>query len=311
MADQLAAAFLPAYGNPVVHAPAPDARSPARGHGCSRAPTAPRRCARRRARRMLTGRRPSRSASTTTRRELPAADAHARPPPARRRLPHGARRQDALRRPRPAARLRGAADHRRLPGRLRLDAGLAAGAAASACPGTTTCRACSTPAVREAAMQTDYDDEVCFRAVAAAPRAAQRPDARGRSSWRSRSRTRTTPGRCAGATGISTTTPRSTRRRCRRSRAPSADPHSLRLRDMYRHRPRPLTDARGARGAARLLRGGQLHRRAGRRAARRARGRPAWTTRRSSCSRPTTARCWASAASGTRCRSSRARRGCR
>ena len=41
-------------------------------------------------------------------------------------LPHGARRQDALRRARPAARLRGAAHHRHLPGRLRLDAGLAA-----------------------------------------------------------------------------------------------------------------------------------------------------------------------------------------
>ena len=35
-------------------------------------------------------------------------------------------RQDALRRPGPAARLRGAADHRHLPGRLRLDAGLRA-----------------------------------------------------------------------------------------------------------------------------------------------------------------------------------------
>ena len=33
-------------------------------------------------------------------------------------------RQDALLRPRPAARIRGAADHRHLPGRLRLDAGL-------------------------------------------------------------------------------------------------------------------------------------------------------------------------------------------
>ena len=41
-------------------------------------------------------------------------------------LPHRARRQDALRRARPAARLRGAAHHRHLPGRLRLDAQLAA-----------------------------------------------------------------------------------------------------------------------------------------------------------------------------------------
>ena len=43
---------------------------------------------------------------------------------ARRRLLHLPVRQDAFRRPRPAARLRGAADHRHLSGRFRLDAGL-------------------------------------------------------------------------------------------------------------------------------------------------------------------------------------------
>ena len=41
-----------------------------------------------------------------------------------RRLLHLPLRQDALRRPRPVARLRGAADHRHLSGRFRLDAGL-------------------------------------------------------------------------------------------------------------------------------------------------------------------------------------------
>ena len=45
---------------------------------------------------------------------------------ARRRLSHLSRRQDALRRPRPAPRLRGACDHRRLSGRLPVDARLAA-----------------------------------------------------------------------------------------------------------------------------------------------------------------------------------------
>ena len=44
--------------------------------------------------------------------------------PARARLSHGAVRQDAFLRPRPVARLRGAADHRHLSRRFRLDAGL-------------------------------------------------------------------------------------------------------------------------------------------------------------------------------------------
>ena len=58
MADQLAAAFLPCYGHRGGACPAPD-RARALGRRSSRAPTAPRRCARRRARRMLAGRRPS------------------------------------------------------------------------------------------------------------------------------------------------------------------------------------------------------------------------------------------------------------
>ncbi len=47
-----------------------------------------------------------------------------RPSPAPARLSHHPLRQDAFLRPRPAARLRGAADHRHLSGRLRLDARL-------------------------------------------------------------------------------------------------------------------------------------------------------------------------------------------
>ena len=47
-------------------------------------------------------------------------------------------RQDALRRPRPAARLRGAADHRHLPGRLRLDPRLDRSPSAASTGGTTT-----------------------------------------------------------------------------------------------------------------------------------------------------------------------------
>src|SRR5207253_9574851 len=50
--------------------------------------------------------------------------ADVRAPAAAARLPDRARREDALHRPRPAARVRGAADDGRLPGRLRLGGGL-------------------------------------------------------------------------------------------------------------------------------------------------------------------------------------------
>ena len=55
---------------------------------------------------------------------VPGERSDLRPPSARRRLSDVARRQDALRRPRPVARLRGASHHRHLPGRLRMDAEL-------------------------------------------------------------------------------------------------------------------------------------------------------------------------------------------
>ena len=70
------------------------------------------------------------------RRRAAGHDADRRARAAGRRLSHRSRRQDALRRPRSAARLRGAADHRHLPGRRRLDAGLEplAGPAAALVP---------------------------------------------------------------------------------------------------------------------------------------------------------------------------------
>ena len=67
----------------------------------------------------------------------------------------------------------------------------------------------------------------------------------------------------------------------------------------------------GAGGAARLLRGDQPGRRPRRLAARDARRARAGRTTRSSSSRPTTATCWASGASGTRCRRSTRRPACR
>ena len=59
-------------------------------------------------------------------------------------------------------------------------------------------------------MQTDYDDEVAFRRLPAAARPAAAAGTAAVLRSPSRSRTRTIPGRCAAATGISTTTSTST-----------------------------------------------------------------------------------------------------
>src|SRR6266699_1661301 len=93
MADQLAPSALPFHGNPVTRTPAMSSLAES-GVVFDAAYTASPLCAPARAS-LLTG-----------------------------RLPHGPGRQDALLRTRPDARVRGAAHHRRLSGRLRLDPGL-------------------------------------------------------------------------------------------------------------------------------------------------------------------------------------------
>ena len=211
-------------------------------------------------------------------------------------LRDGPGRQDALRRARPAARLRGAADHRRLSGRASTGRRTGACRRASACPGTTTWRACSRPGVREAAMQIDYDDEV------GVPRACERS-----ATWRAAATRR------PFFLTVSFTHPHDPWE-VRAAHWELYDPGAIdlpgRAADPARARPtrtacgcatcagideRPLTDERGPPGPARLLRGGQLRRRAHRRGARGAATTPASPTTRSSSSPPTTARCWASA----------------
>ena len=94
---------------------------------------------------LLTSMLPSRSGAFDNGAELAASVPTFAHVPARARLPHGAGRQDALRRARPAARVRGAGDRGRLSGGPRLGARLDARLATSACRGTTTCRACDAP----------------------------------------------------------------------------------------------------------------------------------------------------------------------
>ena len=96
-------------------------------------------------------------------------------------LPDLARRQDALRRRRPAARLRGAADHRHLPRRLRLDAELGRSRRALRLVVPQHGQRARTPASPRSSNQLDYDDEVGYpgRAQAARPRPHRPTSGRG------------------------------------------------------------------------------------------------------------------------------------
>ena len=220
MADQLAAPALPCYGHPVVKAPhigalaarrgvrerllqQPAVRAVARSlhdrAGCPRAP-----------------------APTTTPPRFPPAIPTFAHYLRRAGLPHLPRRQDAFRRARPAARLRGAADHRHLSRRFRLDArlGRAGGADRLVVPQHGE-RAAGRASPRST-NQLEFDDEIAFQAE---PQAV-RPGARQRRAAvlpdPSPSPTRTTPTRAAASTGRATTTRRST---CRASPAIPVEQH--------------------------------------------------------------------------------------
>ena len=235
MADQLAAAHLPAYGNGVVHAPRLSALA-AEGAVfesayCASPLCAPSRFA------LLAGRRAVTHRCVRQRRRAPRRHSHDRPRPARRRLRHGTRGQDALRRPRSAARLRGAPHHGRLPVGLRLDAGLApAGRRAprvvpqhhepAVVPDRARRRCRPTTTTRSAFRAVQKIRDLSLRRVTS------------RSSSRSRSRIRTTRGRSrqrywdlydereidAPVVGAAAAVAR-------------RDAHSLRLRDMIGARP--------------------------------------------------------------------------
>jgi hypothetical protein len=117
MADQLAVSALPVPRPPVVQAPHL-ARLAAGGvvfdsAYCNFPICAPSRFS------MLSGPAAACHRRLRQRQRVPGRHAHAGALPAPRRLPHHPVRQDALHRARPAARLRGTADDRHLPGRLR------------------------------------------------------------------------------------------------------------------------------------------------------------------------------------------------
>ena len=124
MVDQLAAAWLPAYGGGrAVRAP-PDGAG-ARGRDV-RAGLLRVAAVRPVARGDAHGPPAVGDGRLRQRRRMARVRPDRRPRAAGRRLRDGARREDALRRARPAARVRGAPDDRRLSGELRLDARLAA-----------------------------------------------------------------------------------------------------------------------------------------------------------------------------------------
>ena len=168
---------------------------------------------------MLTGRLPSATGVYDNAAEWPASAADRRARAARGRLRDGARREDALRRARPAARVRGAPDDRRLS--RRASTGRPTG-------GSRRDAAAVVPQHREPASggraRVGDADRLRRRGRAStlsASSASWRGAATtGRSSSPSRSPTRTIPGRCGLATGTSTrgwtwAEPRRARRRIR------------------------------------------------------------------------------------------------
>ena len=163
MADQLAASHLPAYGNAVVHAPR-SRGARARGRRLRERLL---RVAALRAVALRAAGRPPAVGDRRLRQRGGAARRHAddRPRAARRRLRDGAGRQDALRRARISCTASRSASRRTCirPGSTGRRTGASPpGERLEWYHNTASLRAAG---VREAALQTDYDDEVCFRAV--------------------------------------------------------------------------------------------------------------------------------------------------
>ena len=201
------------------------------------------------------------------RRRAVRVDPDARPLPAGARLLHLPRREDALHRPRPAARLRGAVDHGRLSGRDRLDPRLepAARPAASLVPRHEQ-RARGRDQRGDAAARLRRGGRVPVGAQALRPRArGRRPAVPAARLVHASARSVRDAARVLG----------SVRRGGHASRAevahgrgrPAQPPHPGHVRDRYERRRR----GRDSAGQARLLRGGELRRRQGRRAPARAR----------------------------------------
>ena len=129
MVDQLAPAFLPIYGHPLVKAPNLEALAE-RGvvfesAYCNSPLCSPSRTA------FMTGAPALADRRLRQCRRVPRRPSHLRALPAAAGLSHHPVRQDAFLRAGPDAWLRGTAHHGHLPGRLRLDAGLGASARAA------------------------------------------------------------------------------------------------------------------------------------------------------------------------------------
>ena len=145
---------------------------------------------------LMTGRLPSRIGAYDNAAEFAGRDADLRPRPARRGLPDLPVRQDALLRAGPAARLRGAADHRHLSRRLRLDAGLGRARGADRLVVPQHGQRVSTPGSPRRTNQLDFDDEVGVPAPTAGCATWRARATSGRSARASRSPIRTTRTRC-------------------------------------------------------------------------------------------------------------------
>ena len=300
MADQLAAGWLPPYGHGIVHAPSISALA---GDGvvfehayCASPLCAPSRAA------LLTGRLPSRTGVYDNAAELRASE------------------------PTLTHRLRAAGYATCLSGKMhfvgpdqlhgyeqRLTTDVYPAdldwtpdwrvPASERLPWYHTMESVLTPGACTASMQMDYDDEVTHRAVRKLHALAREPGDRPffltvslthpHDPWELRPEYWDRYDERAIDLPAVGRIPRA-----------EADPHSLRLRDMSAIDEADVGEEQIRARPPRLLRRDQLRRRAHRRPCSPRCRQPAWRTTRSSCSRPITASCSASAGSGTRWRSS-------
>ena len=282
---------------PARPAPARAGRAVARA---SPTPTPPARSARPARAAFMTGQLPSRTRVYDNAAEfasdIPTFAHHLR----RGRLSRPPLRQDALRRTRPVARLRGAADDRHLPGRFRLDAGLRPSPASASTGGITIWARSPAPA----SPRSPTRSSMTTRSPSTRPRssttcraahdaAALVPDGQLHPPARPLCR-------AAAILGPLCRLPGARPRGPARSPSTTQDPHSRRL--LRRQRPQRLRDhPRGrprARGAATSPTSPTSTSRSASSSA--CSSAAAWPTTPSSSSSPTMATCSASAACGSR-----------
>ena len=199
---------------------------------------------------LMTGQLPSRIGVYDNAAEFPASVPTFAHDLRRAGLPHLPRRQDAFRRPRPAARLRGAPDHRHLSRRISAGRPTGTPPRSGSTGGTTTWRRSSRPGSPRPPTSSTSTRRWRSRPSG---RLADHVRVPGRTAVlpvRVASPIRTTPTPCRAPTGTATVRTRSIRPRSPALPPDAMDAHSLRLTRVCDMPAAAITDADAAPGAA-------------------------------------------------------------